>query len=147
MQTSFSCDARTIGFWRNKHGKDLINSLMILPLLGALNIVDASGTSVVFSATEFSNYKQWLKSANASNMAYMLSAQLVAMHNNVAAGFVDGACVTNDPQLGAIAINDLMVQSLTSLLLYPSTPSGHPQRDMQQMLKNALDSANNNAHW
>lgn len=145
MQTSFNCEARTIGFWRNKHGKDIVTNLDLLPLLSALNIVDENGIAVSFSS--FNAYKAWLKGANSVNMAYMLSAQLVAMHNNVAAGFVDGFCVTDDPQLGPISINDLMMQATMSLLADPFTPVGHPARASQEALKNALDRANNNSNW
>jgi hypothetical protein len=41
-------------------------------------------------------------------------------------------------------INELLEDANTSLGLYPYTPSGHPQRANQQMLKNWLDTLNNN---
>jgi hypothetical protein len=145
MAVSQDCEARTIGYWRNKHGRNIVQQLNILPLLQALCIVDASGSTVVFGSVN--EYKSWLKGAHAVNMAYMLSAQLVAMHNNVLAGYVDGKCVVNDPQLGVVSISTLMAEAVASLCLHPSTPSGSAERAPQEALKNALDRANNNQNW
>lgn len=142
-----NCEGRTPGFWRNKHGREIVQNLGLLPLLSGLNIVDAQGNYVTFGANDINAYRQWLQSGNAVNMAYMLSVQLVAMHNNVAAGFVGGSCVTNDPTLGPVSINSLMADAVASLAANPLTPSGHPQRSYQEGLKNALDAANNNLHW
>jgi len=145
MTVSLSCDARTIGYWRNKHGRNIVQQLNILPLLPGLCIVDESGSYVSFAS--INEYKAWLQGANSVNMAYMLSAQLVAMHNNVRAFFVDGNCVVNDPQVGVISINMLMAEALASLCLHPLTLSGSAQRAQQEALKNALDRANNNQNW
>ena len=139
------CEGRTPGYWRNKHGVAKVNNLGLLPLLPALNIVDRCGNYVSFS--NLSQYRCWMKRGNAVNMAYMLSVHLVAMHNNVAAGFVDGNCVTNDPVLGSRTISSLLADAIASLAANPYTPSGHPQRDYQEALKDALDAANNNLYW
>lgn len=145
MGASMQCDARTPGFWRNKHGKELIAQYGILPLLPALCIVDATGSHVSFA--NFNQYKSWLQSAQATNMAYMLSAHIVAMHNNVLVGFVDGNCVVDDPQLGVVSIESLLQDAVMSLCDHPYTPTGSPYRAEQEALKNALDRANNNQTW
>ncbi|MEZ6037057.1 MAG: SdrD B-like domain-containing protein [Planctomycetota bacterium] len=140
-----NCDARTIGFWRNKHGLNLITQYDILPTLPALFIVNASGAYVAPATNNA--YKTWLQQANAVNMAYMLSAQLVGMHCNVTVGFVGANCLIDDPDLGIVAIGAVMQMAVESLSDHPFTPSGHPQRAWQEKLKNALDRANNNLNW
>ncbi|MCA8977491.1 MAG: hypothetical protein KDC98_22400 [Planctomycetes bacterium] len=139
------CDGHTIGFWRNCHGQQLVQQYSILAMLPALGIVDDCGNRVAPSTLR--QYATWLRNARAYNMAYMLSAQLVAMHNNVVVGFVDPNCVVDDPTLGQIAIGDLLQRATASLWANPFTPSGSPERDAQANLKNALDRANNNLTW
>jgi len=138
-------DGHTIGFWRNNHGLGLITQFSILPTLAALNLRDASGA--LFAPTTNNQWKTWLQNANSVNMAYMLSAQLAAMHCNVMVGFVDAGSVISDPTLGNITIGNLMAQAIASLGLHGFTPVGHPERAAQQVLKNALDNANNNLNW
>tara|TARA_R110002072_G_C7917718_1_gene530811 strand:+ start:355 stop:1632 length:1278 start_codon:yes stop_codon:yes gene_type:complete len=146
MSVALSCDARTIGYWRNKHGRSLVNQHNILQLLPALCIVNRCGQYVC--PTTISQYRRWMRRANSVNMAYMLSAQLVAMHNNVLVGYVDANCVIEDPCLGVMTIEELMLQAVASLCTNPYTPpcSG-PARNAQRKLKNALDRANNNKIW
>lgn len=143
--TTVCCEARTIGFWRNKHGRALVLQNDLLNLLPALCIVDHCGNYVAPATIQ--EYTHWLRRARSWNMAYMLSAQLVGMHNNVAVGFVSGNCVVNDPELGTLTIEQLMQQAVASLCATPFTPPGHPERAAQQALKNALDRANNNQTW
>lgn len=145
-QSVMNCDARTIGYWRNRHGRSLVNQYNILPMLPALCIVNDSGQYV--SPANISEYSRWLRRARSWNMAYMLSAQLVAMHNNVLVGNVDANCVINDPDLGVMTIEQLIQQAVASLCANPFTPpSSGPTRNVQRMLKNALDRANNNQTW
>lgn len=140
-----NCNARTPGYWRNKHGREFVVQNNVLAMLPALNIVDAAGNYVSFANVQ--EYASWLRRAEATNMAYMLSAHLVAMHNNVLAGFVDSTCMVNDPQLGAVSIAWLMQEAVASLGAHPYTPVGHAERAAQEALKNALDRANNNETW
>jgi hypothetical protein len=140
-----NCDGHTIGYWGNRHGLALVESHGLLALLPGLNVVDASGA--YFTTSDLNAYKTWLRGAKATNMAYMLSAQLVAMRFNVAVGFVGGTCEVNDANLGVISINDLMDAAIASLATDPYTPTGHAQRAYQEQLKNALDGANNNSNW
>lgn len=140
-----ACDARTIGYWRNRHGLMKVHQFGILAQLPALGIVDRCGQRVAPGTLR--QYRRWLRRANAWNMAYMLSAQLVAMHNNVTVGFVDPNCVIDDPCLGQITIDDLMQQAVMSLWAHPFTPPCSQHRRHQAKLKNALDRANNNQIW
>lgn len=140
-----NCDGHTIGFWRNKHGVDLVVQHGLLATLGSLNVVNANGSDFTTSST--AAYKSWLQGANATNMAYMLSAQLVAMYFNVSVGFVGGGCMIDDPNLGQVSIGSVINAAIASLAAHPYTPTGHAQRAYQEQLKNALDKANNNANW
>jgi hypothetical protein len=50
---------------------------------------NANGTVHTFT-NSYSLFRTWLLGANGTNMAYMLSAQLVALKLDVNFGFVDG---------------------------------------------------------
>jgi hypothetical protein len=80
-------------------------------------------------------------------MAYALSAQLLAMHCNVAVGFVHPACVIHDPFLGTMTVAQLMQQAAASLQAHRYTPPCTPHRHAQSLLKNALERANCNLIW
>jgi hypothetical protein len=88
-----------------------------------------------------------LLNATATNMAYMLSAQLAAMELNVEAGFVDGSAIVFSPELGFITIGDLMTAANSALGTDGLTLVGDPNRAAQEALKNALDAANNNTNF
>lgn len=139
------CNARTIGYWRNHHGLCKVQQFQILQTLPALHIVNMCGQYV--APGNIWSFKCWLQMANSWNMAYMLSAQLVAMHCNVMVGFVHPDCVINDPCLGQMTIAQLMQQAVASLCAHRYTPPCSPHRHAQSLLKNALDRANNNLIW
>jgi hypothetical protein len=130
---------RTIGFWGNKNGQALITAADLL-LLRNCNLVKKDGTA--FDPTSANQVKQWLQDATATNMAYMLSAQLAAMKLNVAHGFVDGA---NFSTCAGTTINQLILDADALLLADGLTPSGDPNRAPQEAAKNCLDSLNNGA--
>src|SRR6266478_9080499 len=71
----------TKGFWSNKNGQAKINdggtSVPELAILSSLNLRNALGAN--FDPTTYTQFKDWISSASATNMAYMLSAQLSAM--------------------------------------------------------------------
>ncbi len=142
---ALACNGHTIGFWRNPNGLPLVSQYGILATLPGLCLVNASGQHV--APATLSSWAAWLQAANATNMAYMLSAQLAAMHCNVLVGFVNPNCVANGGTLGNITIANLMQQAITSLCAHPYTPSGSPFRAAQEALKTALDRANNNLNW
>ncbi|MBL8860318.1 MAG: hypothetical protein JNL28_17545, partial [Planctomycetes bacterium] len=81
----------TIGYWRNKNGRRVLeqNDPAWRTLLNSLNLRKADGSLfTVPTSGSFSNaFDAWavyLQGANATNMAYMLSAQLGATSLNVA---------------------------------------------------------------
>jgi len=147
---------KTLGFWSNKNGQALIGS-NDLTMLRGLNLVNASGSS--FDPTSKSTVKTWLLSANATNMAYMLSAQLAAMELNVLNSLVNGNAMVYAPgllpftpiaglnNLGFISIANLMTAANTELGLHGTAYSGDGWRSYQEALKNVLDSANNNYNF
>jgi len=145
-QSALACEARTVGYWRNRHGRAKVCEYNILPLLPALCIVNQCGQYVC--PANIRQYTRWMRRARSWNMAYRLSAQLVAMHNNVVVGYVDPNCVINDPCLGVMTIEQLLTQAVASLCANPFTPpcSG-PARWQQRKLKNALARANRNRIW
>jgi hypothetical protein len=94
-----------------------------------------------------------LTSANASNMANMLSAQLAAMKLNVLSGGVNGGALIYAPgtnsanALGYATVNAVMTEANTLLCSGGSNLlilSGNPDRPRAEALKTALDKANNN---
>lgn len=152
---------RTLGFWSNRNGeatmKDGGTLAPELAFLSFLSLRNASGAN--FDPATYPSFRSWLLGANATNMAYMLSAQLAAMTLNVESGFVSGNALVYAPQLlsyapvpglsplGFIKITDLTVAANSELLAHGLTLSGNASRGYQEALKNALDSANNNLNF
>jgi hypothetical protein len=156
----------TLGFWSNKNGQKL-ETAADFTLLTSLNLVDANGNAKNFTSSLTVNktdLNKWLLGANATNMAYMLSAQLTAMELNVSHSFVSGSALVYAPSLlgvscgsvtvnvsplGFISINDLMTASNNILGATGGnlTKDGSPLRDCEEKLKTALDNANNNLNF
>jgi hypothetical protein len=140
---------RTLGFWSNKNGQALIGAAD-LAMLVALNLRNANGTH--FDPATAAALRTWLLNATATNMAYMLSAQLAAMELNVFNGFVSGGSLIYAPgtesanALGFATIDDVMAEANT--LLGSADPlvigSSSALRPLAEALKDALDDANNN---
>jgi hypothetical protein len=143
----------TLGFWSNKNGQKLITKTD-LTSLGTLNLVNANGT--LFTPTSSTQVKTWLLKATATNMAYMLSAQLATMELNVLSGNVSGGasvfagpapseCTIPGLSGGLISISDLMIDASAELVPPGNlTLAGNPERACQEFKKDALDAANNN---
>lgn len=156
----------TLGFWSNKNGQAAMNDGGTmnpeLCMLTGLNLRNGSGAnsdpctnhcSTPYTCS-YTNFRSWLLSANATNMAYMLSAQLAAMELNVEASFVSGGALVYAPGCGNtgvgnnfITISDLMNAANTELLNHPNTVANNSNRSKQECLKNALDNANNNKNF
>jgi hypothetical protein len=146
----------TLGFWSNKNGQKL-ETAADFTFLNSLCLVNATGGHQTFSTTLTTAKNQlntWLLNATATNMAYMLSAQLATMELNVRHGFVSGAALVETGGCGNagfdgsfITINDLMAAANQSLCAHPNTVSAGPDRAYQECLKNALDDANNNKNF
>jgi hypothetical protein len=140
-----NCIGRTPGFWRNNNGVAIIVNGGYWDELAALNLVNASGAA--FNPTgNVTQWRNWLQGANATNMAYMLSAHLAAMQLNVLSGGVSPTCWMATGS-GPTSIESLMAAANAALLLDPYTPPGDPNRALHETLKNALDAANNNLNW
>ena len=139
----------TLGFWSNKNGQALISAADVLMLQG-LNLRKANGAD--FDGGK-SAIKSWLLSATATNMAYMLSAQMAAMQLNVAEGFVSGSALVEAPgassanALGYATISALIAEANASLGANGYTVAAGPVRSYQEALKNALDRGNNNLNF
>jgi hypothetical protein len=137
----------TLGFWSNKNGQALCGS-DDLAMLAALNLRNADGSN--FDPAIYTAFRTWILSANAVNMAYMVSAQLAAMELNVFNGKVQGDRLIYAPgttsanALGFAAVSAVMAEANDSLGTDGYTPDGSPERAHQEALKNALDWANNN---
>lgn len=81
-------------------------------------------------------------------MAYQLSGHLAAMYMNVLVGSVNGGALVYIGDHGdMISINDLLDAADEALCLDGETSAGDDNRYDQEMLKNALDEANNNLNW
>lgn len=137
----------TLGFWSNKNGQKLFGA-DDLALMVSLNLRKADGTE--FNPKNYSEFRTWLLNATATNMAYMLSAQLAAMELNVLNGFVKEGALIYAPgtisanKLGFATVGAVMIEANNELGLHGKALSGDSWRSYQEALKNALDKANNN---
>jgi hypothetical protein len=120
-------NGKTIGFWSNKNGAKIITEGTLWTYL----------TSPYYNSPTLgtaANIKAYLLGANAVDMGYMLSAQLIAAQLNVAAGFIDPADkVLVDGEL--MAIGDIIQGGIDAL---------DGDRAEQECAKNLLDRLNNN---
>ena len=143
----------TLGFWSNKNGRALIETDLTgnLAALSALNLVDANGSP--FNPITYAEFRTWILGAKATNMAYMLSAQLAAMQLNVMLFGQDINAIIYAPgtgsanALGFATLSAVMTEANTELGLHPVTMSGSAFRALQEALKDALDDANNNLNF
>jgi hypothetical protein len=130
---------KTLGFWSNKNGQALISSGDVTAL-NALNLYKPSGWTYPPFSTK-TQIKNYLLSATAVDMRWMLSAQLIATKLNVLHGFLSGSTIvyvgpsTYVPS-GFISIDEIMNNANTAL-------SG-TDRAAQEYWKNLLDGLNNN---
>ncbi|HXG92736.1 MAG TPA: hypothetical protein VNN73_10265 [Blastocatellia bacterium] len=151
----------TLGFWSNKNGEAAIKNCSggtsgTLTFLSGLCLRNATGND--FDPTSYSGFRSWLLNATATNMSYMLSAQLAAMELNVRCGSVNGTalvfaganpagCSVPVNGNGFISVNALMSDANAELCADGFTPAGDPNRTCQEFKKNALDKANNNLNF
>ena len=137
----------TLGFWSNKNGQALFGA-DDLALMVALNLRNANGSA--FDPAGYSAFRTWLLNATATNMAYMLSAQLAAMELNVNNNFVNVNALVYAPGtssangFGFATVGALMLEANTELGVHGTALSGDAWRTYQESLKTALDNANNN---
>lgn len=138
---------KTLGYWSNKNGQAQIGN-DDLAMLVALNLRNANGSP--FDPPNKTVFRTWLLSASATNMSYMLSAQLSAMALNVYNGFVSGGALIYAPgttsanALGFATVNAIIAEANAELGVHGTAYAGDAWRSYQEALKNALDNANNN---
>lgn len=147
----------TLGFWSNKNGQAILkgtdNFASALAFLRGLNLRTANGSN--FDPTSYTQFRNWLLNATATNMAYMLSAQLAAMALNAhpAVGFVNGSALIYAPGAtsanpnGFATVSQVITEANTELGLHGSVLSDSEFRPYQEALKNALDAGNNNLNF
>jgi hypothetical protein len=129
----------TIGYWTNKNGQGLISTGDV-GLLNTLNLYKINGyppfsTTLSTAKTQIKNY---LNGATATDMRYMLSAQLIATELGCQHGLSAGTIVYTGT--GFMTIEDIMTKANTALLLGNSASA----RSTQEYWKNLLDGINNN---
>jgi hypothetical protein len=153
----------TLGFWSNKNGNKLLTgnpsgtgttllpgvvSLLNATATGCPNGVlrNANGTVHTFT-NSYSAFRTWLLGATATNMAYMLSAQLAALkldtYNFGSPGtpFVNGNAYD---LCSSMTVSALITTASDQLCMDGNTVAGNPTRVAQEMLKNCIDAINNN---
>lgn len=156
VQIGSSGDGKGMGFWTNRNGKAVMNDggsvSPELQLLRDLNLRTSSGGN--FEPTTYDQFADWLRRANASNMAYMLSAQLATLALNVEAGFISSTAVVYAPKLlpfapiaglssqGFISVSALMSAANAELGAHGNTTAGGSFRGFQEALKSVIEQAN-----
>ncbi len=115
-----------------------------LAALTALNLRQYNGKPIAdtaFNPTTPGQVATWLLSANATDMTYMLSAQLATMVLNIRHGLVDGASFD---LCSHETINQLVSAANGALSIYPTVTTS-AARTQQETLKTCLDKLNNGA--
>jgi hypothetical protein len=132
----------TRGFWQNKNGQKQIEDdggvASEMTLLSSYNLRNLDGSH--FDPASYASFKAWLTDATATNMAYMLSAQLSALVLAIEAGMVDGDALYL-PYDGTI--DELVTEANDALGADGLTPTGDANRDLQSELKDHIDAINN----
>jgi hypothetical protein len=147
---TFACNAggATPGFWGNPVGLPQVTTADFT----ALNtecLRNATGANQDFTQTKLANqqsaFADWLKNRTAVNMSYQFSAHLAAFTLNVRHKFIcPGALVPVPGCGGSMTATNLITTCNNALCADGYTPSGDPNRTLQECLKNALANANGN---
>jgi hypothetical protein len=155
----------TLGFWSNNNGLATMKKMPAystypigvdaqLAFLRDLNLVqnDKKMYGYAFDPTTSKAFQTWLLKADATNMAYMLSAQLAAMELNVRSGKVSGSALIYAPGTtsananGFATVANVMAEADADLVNLTTVKAG-PLRTHQEALKIALDKGNNNLNF
>ncbi len=141
----------TAGFWSNKNGLALLTQADF-DYLEFLCLVDGAGKPQDFGALTTDSKKlfsSWLRARSASNMASQLACQLAAFALNVRHGVYQPTDLIPAPgcsDSGFLEAAWLIALANDALCADGYTPKADPNRGCQEMLKNALDNANNAAY-
>lgn len=167
----------TIGFWSNKNGAAFISSNgvslkdEVRTLLNGLNLRNADGSRLMLGGNDLKMFQNWLRAANAKNMANMLSAQLAGTVLNVYKTFVNSGlyidfnAVTTagssiklseamieqlnlhnlgDKDCQFAKVSDIINAAAVELNVHTVTIVAGDNRVYQEALKNIFDAINNN---
>jgi hypothetical protein len=131
---------RTLGFWSNKNGQALITPTDIIALNTLNNLYKLSEWTYP-PFTDKTQIKNYLLSATAKDMRWMLSAQLIATKLNVLHDFLSGSTIvyvgsSSYVPSGFISIDEIMENANNAL--------AGTDRAEQEYWKNLLDGLNNN---
>jgi len=144
----------TLGFWSNKNGCKILTGSTtgttlypaVVTLLNSFCARNADGSGHTFTSS-YSAFRTWLLGGTATNMAYMLSAQLATLELDVNDGVPPNKVDGNAFDLCShMTINALMTDAKT-LLCDPNggyTIAGNPLRGSEQVDKDCIDALNNN---
>lgn len=133
----------TIGFWGNKNGQaKLAANPGWTALLSSLNLVKKDGTA--FDPADYAAFKAWLRAAEATNMSYMLSAQMAATVLNI--NYMGARYSGYGVVIGGswVSIPSVIAQANAFLAANPVTTSG-AARTTAEMYKDIFDGLNNNS--
>jgi hypothetical protein len=146
----------TLGFWSNKNGNKIITSdgantgtgvtlkSGVVTLLNSCSLRNANGTPHTFS-NSYSAFRTWLLGATATNMAYMLSAQLATLELDVNYGVLPNRVDGNAFDIcSGGTVNQLISAACADLATNGYTLSGNVNRIPQELWKNCMDAINNN---
>jgi hypothetical protein len=137
---------KTIGFWTNKNGERLFDEQYDsnLQLLIDLNLMTSETEE--FDPSNYREFKDWLKDANAEDMTYMLSAQLAATALNVANDVTDGEALvylgSNPYTTMLLSVNEIIEEANKRL----EEPTLYTKAELE-FWKNACDMINNSKAW
>lgn len=162
-------NGRTLGFWSNPNGNARLSQYFPAwkTLLNGYNLRNAAGLNYdvagVLHAGAFKDFRTWLLNATATNMAYMLSAQMSAMILNVNYGGPDGkvpaganlyagtppagCTVPGLSAKGFISVGALIDAANATLGANGLTKAASTVRSCQEFIKDALDDGNNNLNF
>jgi hypothetical protein len=140
----------TLGFWSNKNGEKILqaNDPAWRNLLNASNLRRANGSSYLVPAAKFADaykdFRTWLLNATATNMSYMLSAQLAATQLDIAYNKLNGKDLVLDPNGNWVSINQVVADAITFLAGHGNTTAYGADRTLAEAYKNIFDRLNNN---
>ena len=142
-----------MGYWSNKNGQAVIQKTTAgcnadFAALTNMCLVNASGSAHDWTgncSTNYTDFNKWILGASATNMAYMLSAQLSALYLNVTHG------VTNPSVIVYNGMNVSAFISYANSVLCSAggnyTVASGPLRTLEEALKNVCDQINNNGSF
>jgi len=150
---TFTCHddlGRGLGFWANNPGRAILalNDPAWRDELNDLNLVDAAGDPFVVPAGTFAQahgaFRAWILGAHATNMAYMLSAQMAALVLNLEFGPMSAhEDLHVDWNNTHVSLASVISDANDSLGTDPVTLPPGAERDDQEAWKDLFDAINN----